>query len=343
MSEPKPKSEEEKRLSKLNSYRVLDTPAEESFDRITRLASRMFNAPIALVSLVDKDRQWFKSKHGISAEETSREIAFCSHAILQEGVFHVQDATQDSRFSENPLVTDDPNIRFYAGAPLTTGGGLNLGTLCIIDNTPRDFSSEDKDALCDLARMVVDELELRQLASFDALTGVLNRGRLMETGHVEFRRAARYDRSFSVIMLDADHFKNINDTYGHGIGDQVLKQLADICEASLREQDTVGRYGGEEFAILLPETDEANAFIVAQKIRKIIEQKKINVGERQLQFTISAGIAARQPASRSFDELLNQADKALYKAKETGRNKVVNWTSICEEFTNIEDVAPEPK
>ncbi len=156
-----PPEDELERISKLESYQILDTPPEQAFDRITRLASQLIGVPIALVSLVDKERQWFKSRQGLNAVETPRDIAFCAHAILEEGVFEVSDTLTDPRFANNPLVTSDPSIRFYAGAPLNTPDGFNLGTLCAIDRKPRVLSDSHRQILTDLASIVVDEMELR--------------------------------------------------------------------------------------------------------------------------------------------------------------------------------------
>lgn len=149
------------RIAALRKYAILDSPNEPAFDRITRLAARLLGTPITLLSLVDEDRQWFKSTYGLDRRETSREESFCAHAILSNEVMVVPDASADSRFADNLLVTGNPKIRFYAGAPLRTPDGLNLGTLCAIDTTPRQLSLEDQGVLADLAALAVDELQLR--------------------------------------------------------------------------------------------------------------------------------------------------------------------------------------
>jgi len=155
---------EKKRLNVLWQYDVLDTVPEQVFDDLTELAARICEAPIALISLVDENRQWFKSKVGVTVSETSRDISFCSHAIRQEGLFIIPDATLDERFARNPLVTSDPKIRFYAGAPLVTPDGHALGTLCVIDKVPRALGLEQQRALQVLARHVMTQLELRRHA-----------------------------------------------------------------------------------------------------------------------------------------------------------------------------------
>jgi GAF domain-containing protein len=153
---------EEARIVALEKYAILDTDPEQAFDDLTLLASFVCKTPIALISLVDEDRQWFKSRIGIKASETSRDIAFCSTAILQPDLFVVPDALEDERFRDNPLVVSDPNIRFYAGAPLINEDGYALGTLCVVDRTPRDLAPDQKDALKALSRLVLGQLEFRR-------------------------------------------------------------------------------------------------------------------------------------------------------------------------------------
>jgi len=155
---------EQARLEALRQYRILDTKPESSFDAITELASFICEAPIALISLVDSERQWFKSKVGLEATETHRDHSFCAHALFKGTMLIVEDATKDERFAHNPLVTSDPHIRFYAGAPLITPAGHGLGSLCIIDRKPRQLSPERSSALTKLASLVVTQLELRRVS-----------------------------------------------------------------------------------------------------------------------------------------------------------------------------------
>jgi GAF domain-containing protein len=151
-----------KRLKVLWQYEVLDTVPEEVFDDLTELAARICEAPIALISLVDEKRQWFKAKFGTDVTETSRDVSFCAYAITQPGLFIVPDATLDERFADNPLVMSEPKIRFYAGAPLITPDGYALGTLCVIDKVPRELRLDQQQALRILAHHVVSQLELRR-------------------------------------------------------------------------------------------------------------------------------------------------------------------------------------
>lgn len=161
MKAPAPKNEK-KRLEVLWQYDVLDTIPEQVFNDLADLAANICEAPVALITLVDDKRQWFKAKSGISVSETSRDVSFCAHAILHDELFIVPDATKDIRFADNPLVISEPKIRFYAGAPLITPDGHALGTLCVIDKVPRELRPDQKRALEILSRHVMTQLELRR-------------------------------------------------------------------------------------------------------------------------------------------------------------------------------------
>jgi len=169
------------RLAALKNYQILDTAAEAAYDDIVQVASFICQTPIALVSLIDKDRQWFKARVGLDTTETARELAFCAHTILQQNTMIVEDATRDDRFAQNPLVTGSPGIRFYAGAPLVTPDGFGLGSLCVIDRQSRQLTPGQISALEALARTVVTHLDLRRtsanlaaaLANARTLTGLL--------------------------------------------------------------------------------------------------------------------------------------------------------------------------
>lgn len=167
--------DEAQRIAALRSLKVIDTAPEERFDRLTRLAKRLFDVPITLVSLVDENRQWFKSCVGIRARETPRDVSFCAHAILTDDILVVPDARLDVRFHDNPLVTGDPGIRFYAGYPLRLPNNAKLGTLCLMDRLPRSFDAQERALLQDLGRMAEQEIAALQLATMDELTLLSNR------------------------------------------------------------------------------------------------------------------------------------------------------------------------
>jgi GAF domain-containing protein len=161
MQEPPRPAHEDDRLSALRQLLILDTPPEERFDRLARFAASEFDMPIVLMTLIDDDRQWFKARVGLEMCETGRDISFCGHAIVRNDTMVVHDATLDARFADNPLVTSDPRIRFYAGAPLTMPGGHNIGTLCLIDRTPRTLDDVDLAILASLRDLAVEELVRR--------------------------------------------------------------------------------------------------------------------------------------------------------------------------------------
>jgi diguanylate cyclase (GGDEF)-like protein len=312
---------ERARLDALYRYKVLDTPPEEPFDRITRLAKSVLQMPIVLVSLVDQDRQWFKSRQGYEPTETPRAISFCTHAIQQTEPMIVPDARTDPRFADSPLVSGEPFVRYYIGVPLRTRDGFNVGTLCCMDPAGRELSAQQVDMLKDLGRLVVDELELRLLATTDSLTGAMSRGAFSEEADRDIARAKRHDRPLSCALIDADHFKSINDTHGHGVGDQMLQRIVAACQSALRAGDYIGRLGGEEFAVILPETPIDAAVAVAERLRKRVEAIGDDVPSGRVAISVSIGVATLTRGEDDLGALLKKADLALYDAKALGRNR----------------------
>ncbi|HEX9954982.1 MAG TPA: sensor domain-containing diguanylate cyclase [Allosphingosinicella sp.] len=324
--------DEQGRLAALKRYDVLDSPREGTFDKITALVRDILDVPICVVSLVDRDRQWFKSIQGLDASETPRDIAFCSHTIQKREPMLVPDATADTRFAANPLVTGDPGIRSYAGVPLPTPDGYNLGSLCVIDTRPRSFSEAQVQMLSQFAGLVVNELELRTIARRDFLTGAATRRAFVDAAEKEVDRLKRYGRVSSLLLLDIDHFKRINDQFGHPSGDEVLKAVAESCRAALRPSDMLGRLGGEEFGILLPEIDGGAARAVAERLRMLISRLRFDWA-RDLRVTASLGAAPLRRA-QSADAWMRVTDEALYKAKRDGRDR-----TVCSEEPGLHAVA----
>ena len=318
-------SAEKVRLENVERLDVLDTPKEESFDRITRLAQKVFQVPTVVVTIIDGHRSWFKSCYGVEGTEAPREHAFCNQTIREDKPLVVRDAAKDPRFANNPFVLAENGVRFYAGIPLATRDGNNVGTLCIVDTKPREFDEEQVALLSDLARMVMDELELRMLATTDSLTGALSRRSFNEQTSRALALALRHHHDLSCIVWDLDHFKAINDTFGHSAGDSVLISTIRACKTQLRDTDYIGRMGGEEFAAMLPNTNRSGALEAAEKLRGAIQKLKFGFGEQEIQVTASFGVVSLDPSNRDFKTMLGHADEALYKAKSAGRNQCVVW------------------
>ncbi len=303
------------RLDTLRRLSVLDSEAEERFDRLTRMARRVFNVPIALVSLVDEDRQWFKSCIGLEVSETARDISFCGHAIMGNETFIVPDASQDPRFADNPLVVGGPGIRFYAGQPLQIANGCKLGTLCIIDTVPRELSDEDVGLLKDLAAMVVRELEAVQLATIDELTRISNRRGFVMLAEKSLSLASRLQMPLALLYLDLNGFKGINDRWGHAEGDRALIVFSTLLKQAFRGADVFARMGGDEFAVLLPNVVEAQAQLAYERFNTILAEhnRQSSCGYA---LACSTGIVSYDGCSCvSLAELLTRADELMYQRK----------------------------
>ncbi len=480
---------EQSRLEELYSYEVLNTTVEKDFDDVTTLAAHICNTPLAFVSLIDENRQWFKSHFGTSLQETPREISFCQFAIQGKETMVVSDSLKDPRFDQNPLVLGDPNIRFYAGAPLVNHEGYALGTLCVLDQSPRVLEPGQLDMLKVLSRQVVLLLELRrvihrqnktelalrsseatmtaffeaspmrmgvlelvgeeiiliadnrlkmavtegnrpinlseslaevgnsseiieiwrtelerasennkpvkfeyqlkqngsrawisasvgllgktehgttrfayiveditrrvriaeelqnnieklrgsqalleeqeanlkisnqrlvELSMTDSLTKLMNRRAFEEQLQVAFEQYRRHNIEVTLIILDVDHFKKFNDTFGHPAGDTVLISVGRILTENLRHGDCASRWGGEEFAVLLPNTSFKEGLDTAERIRKHIE----STDNEFHKITASFGVASFFLSMECYVDIVRNADRALYNSKHNGRNCV---------------------
>ena len=319
MQIPELPSNEQARLETLRSLDILDTPPEEQFDRLTRIAKRLFGVPIALVSLVDENRQWFKSCIGLNTSETPRDISFCGHAILGNEVFIIPDALADDRFADNPLVLNEPNIRFYAGCPLRAPDGSKLGTLCIIDRQPKNFGNEDIEALMDLASMVEHELAAIQMATMDELTGISNRRGFMMLAQHSLNLCTRQNIPASLIFFDLDKFKPINDTFGHEEGDRVLGVFAAQMKIVFRDSDVIARLGGDEFAALLTNTSEERAKEFIVRFHHSLESYNRET-KRGYEISFSHGIVEFNPDKHTtIKGLLADGDLLMYELKKSRR------------------------
>jgi len=315
MKTPENPANEKERLQTLRSLDILDTDPEERFDRLTRMAKRMFGVSIALVSLVDENRQWFKSKAGLDACETGRDISFCGHAILGDEIFVIEDALEDERFSDNPLVTDDPKIRFYAGAPLRYLDGNKIGTLCIIDQEPRNLDEEDFTMLRDLAEMAEGELAAIQLATIDEMTKISNRRGFVSLAQNSINLCARQGSPVSMVFLDLDKFKQINDQFGHAEGDRALITFAELMRQSFRDSDVFARIGGDEFVVLLTNTETDPAAKIVERFRSLVDAYNTE-SKRGYDICFSDGIVSMQPDQHTLvEDLLSEADVLMYEKK----------------------------
>jgi diguanylate cyclase (GGDEF)-like protein/PAS domain S-box-containing protein len=458
---------------------LLDSQPELECDELVQLAAAICGTPIGLVTLLDERHQWYRASEHLKMGETPREVAFCAHAVRQTGLFLVKDALMDARFGSNPLVTTDPAIRFFAGVGLFTSDGEPIGTLCVVDMSPRILGAEQANALEVLGRQVSVRLEamvqrkalaevmaekeratanlkaseelfrafmnaspflsyikdaagrllfynrsfaqrfgvseyawlgrtdeqlwsrkltksvrthdlevmaggrmveteehirnsdgtvsslrsfkfpchdsagnvllagvavdvseevahqieleryhreleeandqLRKLAVTDELTGLRNRRSFEERLVMEFSMARRRKRELSVLLIDVDNFKTINDRWGHAAGDEVLRRLGTILRTTVRLPDLPARYGGEEFVVLLPESGEESAMGLA---RRVMQRVAAEDWENE-PLTISVGMAAMNESLESGFQLVELADEALYAAKRAGKNRVM--------------------
>jgi diguanylate cyclase (GGDEF)-like protein len=325
------------RLAALHRYHILDTPACEDFSFLTELAAQVCEVPYAFISLVDAERVWIKSCSGMQMGELPRGESYCALAVLGNAATEIADLTQDHRTAHMPLTIGEPHMRMYSSVALTSSDGFAIGTLCVMDTKPGGLNDKQRATLAKLARQVMALIELRAnektlsatvrelelLATTDELTGLHNRRSLLHRLKFETARAKRFRSPLSAVMIDLDRFKQINDEYGHAVGDQVLANVGRLLRESVRVIDVPGRYGGEELCVILPNTPVEGALKFAETLRAKVEAQLHYAGARQVEVTASIGVGSFDHMEiADAESLLRQADAALYRAKHAGRNRV---------------------
>ncbi|WP_290651671.1 sensor domain-containing diguanylate cyclase [Aquisalimonas sp.] len=328
-TQPDTASYEARRQSAVDELLLLtDTGIDSAFERVTHLVATQLHVPISAFSVVDRDRQCFRWAQGIDIEETPREGSFCGYTILQDDIFIVSNARRHKGFKDNPLVTGETNIAFYAGAPVRTPSGHKIGSLCALDNRPRRLTSGMRQALLDLRGILEALIELLTLSMLDHLTGLYNRRHFDDVIDREWRRACRLRLPVALLTIDIDNFKSYNDTYGHNAGDQCLRKIAETVKTECkRSGDIPFRIGGEEFAVLLTVTDHKQAYAVAMRLHRAIRAMAISHTHSPSKIvSLSIGLAATESLPKDgsgFRDFILCSDEALYAAKHQGRDRVV--------------------
>ncbi|MFC0676817.1 diguanylate cyclase [Lysobacter korlensis] len=341
------------RLAALARYAILDTPPEQAFDDIARLAMMVCGTQAAAVALVDRDRAWFKAAIGVDARELPRSQAISERILRTRATVVISEMLADPRGAASPLHIGERPVRSFAGAPLLTADDHVLGAVCVADDAPRTLSALQREGLEVLARQAMQLLELRRYAMDqrrqlderdataqrverahaeleaqharlldtarrDQLTGLLNRNALAQLLQDPDQVQRLQSSGYCLILIDVDHFKQVNDRHGHLLGDRALRAVADVVSASVRETDVAVRYGGEEFLVALPRTDLAHATEIAHRIRERVEATAL-----PFVLTVSIGVAPGDPELDRPEQVFDRADQALYRAKASGRNRVV--------------------
>ncbi len=343
-----------RRLQVLNSYNLVDTEPEPAYDDIVKMATLICGTPVAMVTLITEDRQWFKARVGMEPQETPRDQAFCAHAIRDPSrIMEVQDASQDPRFMHNPMVVGDPGIRFYAGAPLLSPSGVALGTVCVVDRVARELTPAMEQGLQALARQAGELLALRRANAdleilnqtvmemqveleqhqvklegenadltethpVDALTGLINQRTFERLMVEELRRAERSQTSLALLLADIDQLQTLARDFGQVAADNALRRVAKAFKAQARTYDTLASLDSRRFAVLLPGTEGSELAGIAARLGVAVAQMP-PVGRA---LRLSVGVAVARFTDEPLD-ILERASMAIEQALTQGGNQVV--------------------
>ncbi|MCB1693070.1 MAG: sensor domain-containing diguanylate cyclase [Pseudomonadales bacterium] len=308
------KPENEKlRLKAIDDLGLWESPPEERFDRFVRFAQRLFDVPIAFVSIVGEDVQWFKSIEGLSIETSPRELAICGHTMLTDDVLVIEDCASDARVYGNPFVVQPPYVRFYAGVRLNAPGDLCIGTLCILDTRPRTLTRDDIGILRDLARMVELELLAQSKSSSDDLTGLSNRKGFNDISKHAIAWCRRMEKPATLMYFDIENFRSINDDFGTDQGDRVLKEIAALLLQEFRNSDVVARLGADEFCVLLTGTDADQVDKPLANLRDAIHEENLN-HPYKVAYRVGT-VSFDSKVHKGIDDLMAAADAEMDKLK----------------------------
>lgn len=342
ISYPPPKFEEQK-SEILQRYQILSEDQSSGPLCVADSIALAMRAPFVIAALNRRYRQWYLCEHGTEGYSGADLQTYFARMHLAQSRFDVADITQEEFFSSNTHGLQMPKFKSIAGVPLMDPNGKRFGTLCVADTEVRELSEPDLNLLSSFGRLVSNDIcvrsaaryavhdlvelehekcDLFELATIDPLTKALNRRAFMRFSERELARFKRDNSQLSALMLDIDHFKQVNDVHGHAAGDKVLTKMVAVAASVLRQEDLIGRLGGEEFAIVLVDADAASAARVADRIRQAIKQVKFPSESEPFNVTVSIGVAEPLFNEASINDALERADAALYRAKRNGRDRV---------------------
>lgn len=353
ISYPPPKFEEQK-SEILQRYQILSDDRSIGALCVADTIALALRVPYVIAALNRRYQTWYRCERGFDAYPDSDVQSYFARMHLSQSGFEVEDIQAESFFLSHSDNLDLPDMRAIAGVPLSDPNGKRFGTLCVADPEKRAFTDVEKNLLASFGRMVSDDIcvrsaaryavqdlielenekcDLFELATIDPLTKALNRRAFMRFSERELARYRRENTRMSALMLDIDHFKQVNDVHGHAMGDRVLAKMVSVAAQVLRQEDLIGRLGGEEFAIVLVDSGVDAAARVADRIRQAIKQITFPGDSGPFNVSVSIGVSEPLFVEDSMNDVLERADAALYQAKRSGRDRVI---------VAAENLAPAP-